>query len=80
MFKCHHFPKGEFVCYKPVILVTGASSGLGLALAELLYHHPQYRVAITTRGFSQKKLRDKFEENENFKIFELDITNEKSRS
>lgn len=66
--------------YKPVILVTGASSGLGLALAELLYHHPQYRVAITARGFSQKKLRDRFEENENFRIFELDITNEKSRN
>lgn len=66
--------------YKPVILVTGASSGLGLALAELLYSHPQYRVAITARGFSQKKLRDKFTENENFKVFELDITHEKSRS
>lgn len=65
--------------YKPVILVTGASSGLGLALAELLYSHPQYRVAITARGFSQKKLRDKFTENENFKVFELDITHEKSR-
>lgn len=66
--------------YRPVILVTGTSSGLGLALAELLYQYPQYRVAITARKFSQKKLRDKFEENENFKIFELDVTNEKSRN
>lgn len=66
--------------YKPVILVTGASSGLGLALAELLCNYPEYRIAITARGFSQKKLRDKFQESDTLKIFELDITSEKSRS
>lgn len=66
--------------YKPIILVTGASSGLGLALATLLYQHGnQYRVAATARRFSQKILREKFEENENFKIFELDVIHEKSR-
>lgn len=65
--------------YKPIILITGASSGLGYALAELLYNFDQYRVAITARRFSQVKLRERFKETENFRIFDLDITQEKSR-
>lgn len=65
--------------YKPIILITGSSSGLGFALSELLYSCDQYRVAITARKFSQVKLRDRFIEKDNFKIFDLDIVQEKSR-
>lgn len=65
--------------YKPIILVTGASSGLGRALAELFYTLPQYRTVVTARRFSLAPLRRHFEENENFKILELDVVDSKSR-
>ena len=53
-------------------MITGSSSGLGFALSELLYNCDQYRVAITARKFSQVKLRERFVEKDNFKIFDLD--------
>lgn len=63
----------------PIILVTGASSGVGRALAELFYKLPQYRTVVTARRFSLAHLRKNFEENEHFKIVELDVNNAKSR-
>lgn len=66
--------------YKPIILVTGCSSGVGLALAHLLYHLPQYRTIVTARRLSLAKLRTSFEESDHFKIMDLDLLDEKSRS
>lgn len=66
--------------YQPIILVTGASSGVGRALAELFYKLPQYRTVVTARRFSLAVLRKNFEENDHFKIVELDVIDPKSRA
>ncbi len=66
--------------YKPIILVTGASSGVGRALAELFSKLPQYRTVVTARRLSLANLRGHFEENDSFKIVELDILDPKSRT
>ncbi len=66
--------------FKPVILVTGCSSGVGFALAELLYSQSQYRVVITSRLKSIAKLKERFQESSRFWIRELDVTSDLSRS
>lgn len=66
--------------FKPVILVTGCSSGIGLALAKLLNQHPMYRVIITSREDSLPILKEKFTESDHFLIRPLDITLEKERT
>jgi len=63
------------VSHKKVILVTGCSSGIGLNLAQKLYHRNDLRVVITTRPESISELRSEFQESERFLIRELDITN-----
>lgn len=65
--------------FKPVILVTGCASGIGLALARLLVQKTQYRVVITARDKSLDKLRAEFKEDERFWIRRLDVTNEWQR-
>lgn len=65
--------------FKPVILVTGCGSGIGLALADLLYFRSQYRVVVTARPASLSVLRARYHENERFWIRALDVTNEKQR-
>jgi short-subunit dehydrogenase len=65
--------------FRPVILVTGCSSGVGLALAELLYSQTQYRVIVTARKKSLETLQIKFEQNERFWIRALDVTSEENR-
>lgn len=65
--------------FKPVILVTGASSGIGLALAHLLYKQTEYRVIITARQQSLSKLRFQFKENDRFILRPLDVTSESER-
>ncbi len=65
--------------FKPVIMVTGCTSGVGLAIAQLLYQLPQYRTIVTGRQLSLAKLRNLFEEKDNFKILDLDVTSEASR-
>jgi len=66
--------------FKPVILITGCSTGVGHALAELLYSHSQYRVVATARSKSLAALQEKFKENERFIIRALDVTSEQQRS
>lgn len=66
--------------YKPVILITGCSSGIGLELAKLFSKVPSYRTVITARKTSVAKLIDVFPASENVRVYELDITQESSRN
>ncbi len=65
--------------YKPIVLVTGASTGVGRALAELFYKLPQFRTVVTARSRSLGSLQGRFAENDYFKIVELDVVDEESR-
>lgn len=65
--------------FKPVILVTGCSSGIGMAIAETLHKYKSYRVVVTARAKSLDKLRAKFEEDDRFWIRQLDVTSETDR-
>lgn len=66
--------------FKPVVLVTGCSSGVGLALAKLLFQHEEYRVVVTAREKSLSKVKDSLQESDRFLIRPLDITIEDSRT
>lgn len=66
--------------FQPVILVTGCSSGIGLALSKLLFTMPQYRVVVTARPGSLSILRSQFCESERFLIRPLDVTDEVARN
>lgn len=66
--------------YKPVILVTGCSSGLGLAIAELLYRQTQYRVVVTARPESWHFLQTRFSEDSRFWILPMDVTLDMDRT
>lgn len=63
--------------FQPVILVTGCSSGIGLALAQMLYAKTQYRVIVTAR--STETLKEKFAESDRFWIRSLDVTDSGQR-
>lgn len=59
--------------FKPVVLVTGSTSGIGLELARLLWHS-EYRVIITARTQSIQSIQNEaFYETERFRIQTLDI-------
>lgn len=66
--------------FKPVILITGCSSGIGLALARLLRDRTDYRLVITSRAGSQKTLHKEFVESDRIMIRPLDVTIESQRS
>lgn len=57
----------------PVVLITGCSSGLGLALAQLLSKEKNFRLVITARGTSLPKLKKIFKESDSLMIRELDL-------
>lgn len=65
--------------YRPIVLITGCSSGVGLAIAELLRKKTNYRVVATARKSSLESLQKKFKEDERFIMRPLDVTNEKER-
>lgn len=60
---------------KPVTLITGCNSGIGLSLAYLLYQRNDYRVVVTARGRSYDQLKLQFPERSDFWVRELDVTN-----
>ena len=61
---------------KPVVIVTGCSSGIGLELASKLYAALEYNVVITVRAGSLATTRAQFRESERFLVRELDVTKE----
>lgn len=66
--------------YKPVILITGCSSGIGLEIAKLFASYSAYRTVITSRAHSIENLKKLFPESETVKVMELDITSRDSRN
>ncbi|MGZ3768416.1 MAG: SDR family oxidoreductase [Bdellovibrio sp.] len=73
------FKKNKKQNFKPVILVTGCSSGIGLALTKSLYDHKEYRVVATAREKSIYKLHNHFLDDERFIVRPLDVTMEEER-
>jgi short-subunit dehydrogenase len=64
---------------QPVVLVTGASSGIGLALARKLWRS-NYRVVVTARTSSLVRFEDEpFCDNARFLIRPLDVTSSPER-
>lgn len=66
--------------YKPVVLVTGCSRGIGFAIAKMLYNRPEYRVVGTVREKSFEQTKKDFPPNERFQVFTLDVTKEEDRN
>lgn len=80
-FKFEKHPQGP-MGYKPVILVTGCSSGIGESIAELLVSMRRYRVVVTARAESLDKIKQKYqnEKSTDVLVLPLDVTNETSRN
>lgn len=57
----------------PVVLITGCSNGLGLALAKRLSREGRFKLVITARGESIGKLKSIFKESNSLIIRELDL-------
>lgn len=80
MFQLRYYLKRKTPnSYKPVILLTGCTSGIGAATAELLYTRTDYRVVITARAASVHLLTEKFKEDERFWVRTLDVTSDTDR-
>jgi len=59
--------------------VTGCSSGIGLALARLLYTADEYCVIVSARRTSLEFLKLQFPESERFRVRELDVADSEQR-
>lgn len=75
----HFFQRKKTQTFQPVVLVTGCSSGIGLALAKLLHEHEEYRVIATAREKSLEKVRKFFLDSDRFIVRALDVTDEADR-
>lgn len=65
--------------FKPVILITGCASGIGLALCKLLISKKRFRVVLTSRQKSLKVLEQEFVQDEWTWIRPLDVTSDRER-
>jgi short-subunit dehydrogenase len=66
--------------FRPVVLVTGCSSGVGLELAHMLEEHSEYRVVVTARARSLSRIHEAgIKESERLWIRALDVTDRKQR-
>ncbi len=64
----------------PVVLITGASVGLGLAIARLLLAETEHRLILTARASSMARFADVgLEENERVWLRPLDVTDAAQR-
>ena len=61
---------------RPVVIVTGCSSGLGRELARELFARRDLNVVITARSRSIQDLRMEFADSMRFLVRELDITDD----
>jgi len=64
---------------KPVVLLTGASRGLGLELAKLLQRTGRYRLVLTARASSLARLSAECPENEDVWHHALDVASPAER-
>ena len=68
------FCKRKTQRYKPVILVTGASTGIGLSIAKTLIAQGKYRVALTARYTSLNRFANEgICETDTVMLLELDV-------
>lgn len=65
--------------YKPIVLITGCSSGIGAALAKKYQNDLNYRIVLTAREKSLGLIKQIYQENERLMIVPLDVTSETSR-
>lgn len=65
--------------YRPVVLITGCSSGIGKAIAENLMSENQYNLILTAREKSLGLVKQFFKEDEHTWITSLDVANDISR-
>lgn len=65
---------------KPVVIITGCSSGLGMALAKRLIAGRRHRVVVTCRQKSFPILQEAFQESPSVMIRELDVTSDQDIS
>lgn len=81
MYKYVYFWKFEKpeADYKPIVLITGCSSGIGEAIARLFIEKPEYRIVITSREKSLGLLQQNFIESDRVWILPLDVASEESR-
>lgn len=63
---------------RPVIIVTGCGSGIGLELAKLLHKEDRYNVIATCRSHRLDNLRKELSENPHFRLRVLDVTDDKN--
>ncbi len=79
MWPFYYFNRKQTQNYKAIILVTGCSSGIGYALAKMLYGYPQYRVVVTARLNNIAAVKRDFPETDRFIVRALDVTSDTNR-
>lgn len=81
MGKLHKPIADEAKSFKPVVLATGCGSGVGLALAHLLWKRTEFRVVVTARQKSLHFLLNQgFRDDDRFLIRALDINSPAERA